>query len=95
MCFYIFGYCSEDIKKSIQAIYVRNCQPFFIVSLEFNASCVSHFVWISTGVPDEAQVVAFCKDKILYNVEKIKYLVDRNNQIRKWVSIMFTRHKAT
>ncbi|CAH0727356.1 unnamed protein product, partial [Brenthis ino] len=35
------------------------------------------------NVPDTAQVVAFCKDKIFADYERIKFLVDRNNQIRR------------
>ncbi|KAJ0182474.1 hypothetical protein K1T71_001843 [Dendrolimus kikuchii] len=42
------------------------------------------YMWqLGLYVPDGAQIVAFCKDKILGNFEKIKYLVERNNQIRK------------
>ncbi|XP_075973556.1 dynein heavy chain 8, axonemal kl-3 [Anticarsia gemmatalis] len=42
------------------------------------------YMWqLGLSVPDGAQIVAFCKDKILGNFEKIKYLVERNNQIRR------------
>ncbi|PZC81902.1 hypothetical protein B5X24_HaOG211688 [Helicoverpa armigera] len=41
------------------------------------------YMWqLGLRVPDGAQIIAFCKDKILGNYERIKYLVDRNNQIR-------------
>ncbi|KAJ8736205.1 hypothetical protein PYW08_006861 [Mythimna loreyi] len=42
------------------------------------------YMWqLGLRVPDESQIVAFCKDKILGNYERIKSLVDRNNQVRK------------
>ncbi|XP_061708954.1 dynein axonemal heavy chain 8 [Cydia pomonella] len=42
------------------------------------------YMWqLGLSVPDSAQVVAYCKDQILGNFEKMKYLVDRNNKIRK------------
>ncbi|CAH0592601.1 unnamed protein product [Chrysodeixis includens] len=42
------------------------------------------YMWqLGLRVPNGAQIVAFCKDKILGNYEKIKYLVERNNQIRR------------
>ncbi|XP_026319438.1 dynein heavy chain 8, axonemal-like [Hyposmocoma kahamanoa] len=42
------------------------------------------YMWqLGLSVPDEAQIVAFCKDKIFENFERIYYLVHRNNQIRQ------------
>ncbi|KAL0851104.1 hypothetical protein ABMA28_006975, partial [Loxostege sticticalis] len=42
------------------------------------------YMWqLGLSVPDGAQIVAFCKDKILGNFERMKSLVERNNQIRK------------
>ncbi|KAJ8735702.1 hypothetical protein PYW07_007322 [Mythimna separata] len=42
------------------------------------------YMWqLGLRVPDESQIVAFCKDKIFANYERIKYLVDRNNQVRR------------
>ncbi|XP_028156116.1 dynein heavy chain 8, axonemal [Ostrinia furnacalis] len=42
------------------------------------------YMWqLGLSVPDGAQIVAFCKDKILGNFERMKSLVDRNNQIRR------------
>ncbi|KAJ8736206.1 hypothetical protein PYW08_006862 [Mythimna loreyi] len=42
------------------------------------------YMWqLGLRVPDGAQIVAFCKDKILGNYEKIRYLVERSNQIRR------------
>ncbi|XP_060805314.1 dynein axonemal heavy chain 8 [Amyelois transitella] len=42
------------------------------------------YMWqLGLSVPDGAQIVAFCKEKILGSFERIKYLVDRNNTIRK------------
>ncbi|KAH9641786.1 hypothetical protein HF086_003912 [Spodoptera exigua] len=42
------------------------------------------YMWqLGLSVPDGAQIVAFCKDKIFGNYERIKHLVDRNNQIRR------------
>ncbi|XP_049886262.1 dynein axonemal heavy chain 8 [Pectinophora gossypiella] len=41
------------------------------------------YMWqLGLTVPDSAQIVAFCKGKIYYNYERIKSLVERNNQIR-------------
>nr|XP_037867095.1 dynein heavy chain 8, axonemal isoform X2 [Bombyx mori] len=42
------------------------------------------YMWqLGLRVPEGAQIVAFCKEKILGNYERIKFLVERNNQIRK------------
>ncbi|RVE46462.1 hypothetical protein evm_008872 [Chilo suppressalis] len=42
------------------------------------------YMWqLGLSVPDGAQIVAFCKDKILGDFERMKYLVERNNAIRR------------
>ncbi|CAB3256562.1 unnamed protein product [Arctia plantaginis] len=42
------------------------------------------YLWqLGLRVPDGAQILAFCKQKILGTYEQIKYLVERNNKIRR------------
>ncbi|XP_045484350.1 dynein axonemal heavy chain 8 [Pieris rapae] len=42
------------------------------------------YMWqLGLSVPDAAQIVAYCKEKIFSSYERIKYLVDRNDQIRR------------
>ncbi|XP_045497912.1 dynein axonemal heavy chain 8 [Colias croceus] len=42
------------------------------------------YMWqLGLSVPDAAQIVAYCKEKIFSNFERIKSLVDRNDQIRR------------
>ncbi|XP_047526251.1 dynein axonemal heavy chain 8 [Pieris napi] len=42
------------------------------------------YMWqLGLSVPDTAQIVAYCKEKIFSSYERIKYLVDRNDQVRR------------
>ncbi|VVC98542.1 unnamed protein product [Leptidea sinapis] len=42
------------------------------------------YMWqLGLSVPDSAQIVAFCKNKIFANFERMKHLVERNDQIRR------------
>nr|XP_026487863.1 dynein heavy chain 8, axonemal-like [Vanessa tameamea] len=42
------------------------------------------YMWqLGLSVPDTAQIVAFCKEKIFADYERIKYLVNRSDQIRR------------
>ncbi|CAK1540075.1 unnamed protein product [Leptosia nina] len=42
------------------------------------------YMWqLGLSVPDAAQIVAYCKEKIFSNYERIMYLVERNDQIRR------------
>lgn len=76
----------------ITNIYISGYLHKILSAFPLYSICIS---FLLTAVPDEAQIVAFCKDKILGTVEKIKHLVERNNQIRKCVSITFIRLKPT
>ncbi|CAB3221710.1 unnamed protein product [Arctia plantaginis] len=44
---------------------------------------IEYMYQLGLYVPDGAQVLAFCKDKLFYNYELVKSLVERNNQIRR------------
>ncbi|KAI8438610.1 hypothetical protein MSG28_011048 [Choristoneura fumiferana] len=65
------------IRHPVTNLYIVNFNVYI-------PECIREveYMW-QLGVPDSAQVVAYCKDQILGNCERIKQLVERNNQIRR------------
>ncbi|KAI8438606.1 hypothetical protein MSG28_011048 [Choristoneura fumiferana] len=67
------------IRHPVTNLYIVNFNVYI-------PECIREveYMWqLGLSVPDSAQVVAYCKDQILGNCERIKQLVERNNQIRR------------
>ncbi|KAH9641787.1 hypothetical protein HF086_003913 [Spodoptera exigua] len=72
----------------VAPVLMRNPKTnMYIVNFSmFIPECIREveYMWqLGLRVPDCAKIVAFCKTKIMGNFEKIKQLVERNNQIRR------------
>ncbi|XP_041975311.1 dynein axonemal heavy chain 8 [Aricia agestis] len=73
------------IRHPVTNMYIVNFSVFI-------PECIREveYMWqLGLRVPEAAQIVAYCKDKIYGNHEKIKYLVERNNQIRNNMPKLF------
>ncbi|KPJ08753.1 Dynein heavy chain 8, axonemal [Papilio machaon] len=71
------------IRHPLTNLYVVNFNVYI-------PECIREveYMWqLGLNVPDAAQIVAYCKDRIFSNFERIKALVDRNNKIRRQVSM--------
>ncbi|GBP33368.1 Dynein heavy chain 5, axonemal [Eumeta japonica] len=67
------------IKHSVTNMFIVNFSVYI-------PECIREveYMWqMGRTVPDFAQIVAYCKSKVLTSYERIKYLVERNNRIRK------------
>ncbi|KPI94920.1 Dynein heavy chain 8, axonemal [Papilio xuthus] len=67
------------IRHPLTNLYVVNFNVYI-------PECIREveYMWqLGLSVPDAAQIVAYCKDRIFANFERIKALVDRNNKIRR------------
>ncbi|XP_072937033.1 dynein axonemal heavy chain 8 [Epargyreus clarus] len=67
------------IRHPVTNLYIINFSVYI-------PECIREveYLWqLGLSVPDSAQIVAYCKDKILGSYERIKFLVERNDQIRR------------
>lgn len=73
------------IKHPKTKRYIVNFDPYIVETIR-EAEYMQKF---SLEVPDVAQILVFCKEKLYNSYERIKRLVERNNEIRTNMPKMF------
>lgn len=73
---------------------IRECEYMYKLGLSkihlfHPKSCNLHISLFYLVVPDCGKIIVFCKDKILYAHELLKYLIERNDTIRQTIPKLF------